>query len=142
MASYTILRFIGWAFLPDLATRYILRVSSSVKFLPSSYATRYRCVYSFVVLVFLCYNLVEGARTVEPNLYDMLGVNPLAEEQTLKLAFRQFAKRYHPDKLARNSGSGDDVFIAVRDAFEALKNPVVRFAYDRLVSLCSRVCAF
>jgi hypothetical protein len=48
----------------------------------------------------------------------MLGVN-------VQVAFRQFAKRYHPDKLARNSGSGDDVFIEVR---VYLKNPVVRFA--------------
>jgi DnaJ-class molecular chaperone len=30
---------------------------------------------------------------------------------------------------------GEALFITVRDAFEALKNPTVRFAYDRLASV-------
>jgi hypothetical protein len=50
------------------------------------YATRYYYVFSFVVLVSLCYNLVEGARTVEPNLYDMLGVNAQTLVQTVRQA--------------------------------------------------------
>ena len=45
-----------------------------------------RVFFSFVVLVvlvFLCYNLVEGARAVEPNLYDKL--NPLADSDSQPL---------------------------------------------------------
>jgi hypothetical protein len=140
--SYSILRFIAWTFLPDVLTHHILRLSNSIPFLPHpppqpntpAYATRYRYVFSFVVLAFLSYNLVEGARAMEPNFYEMLGVGPLAEDQTLKLAFRQFAKIYHPDKLAKDGiRNGEELFMVVRDAFEALKNPVVRFAYDRSV---------
>jgi DnaJ-class molecular chaperone len=88
-------------------------------------------VFSFVVLAFLLYNLLEGSWLMEPSFYELLGVDRQAEEQTLRLAFRQLAKRYHPDKVAKDVNRGDDVFIKVRDAFEALKNPVVRFAYDR-----------
>lgn len=64
-----------------------------------------------------------------PNYYEILGVAPAADENALKLAFRQFAKRYHPDRVGPQ---GEALFIRVRDAFEALKNPTVRFAYDRL----------
>jgi DnaJ-class molecular chaperone len=67
---------------------------------------------------------------MEPSFYQLLGVDQQAEEQALRLAFRQLARRYHPDKVAKDL-NGEEVFIMVRDAFEALKNPVVRFAYDR-----------
>jgi curved DNA-binding protein CbpA len=67
-----------------------------------------------------------------PNYYEILGVAPSADENALKLAFRQFAKRYHPDRVGPQ---GEALFITVRDAFEALKNPTVRFAYDRLASV-------
>jgi DnaJ-class molecular chaperone len=66
---------------------------------------------------------------MEPNFYELLGMTSEAEEGTLKLAFRQFAKRNHPDKVTGR----EEVFIAVKDAFQALKDPVVRFAYERSV---------
>lgn len=63
-----------------------------------------------------------------PNYYELLGVEPTAEENVLKIAFRQFARKYHPDRVGPQ---GETMFIEVRDAFEALKNPVTRYAYDR-----------
>lgn len=54
----------------------------------------------------------------------------MADEKDLKVAFRAFAKRYHPDRVGKEFESR---FIAVRDAYDALKNPVTRFAYDRYV---------
>lgn len=63
-----------------------------------------------------------------PSFYEILGVAPNVDENGLKLAFRAFAKKNHPDKVG---AEGVDLFMQVRDAFEALKDPVVRFAYDR-----------
>lgn len=40
------------------------------------------------------------------------------------------ARLYHPD---RAGADGEAIFIIVRNAFEALSDPVKRFAYDRLV---------
>ena len=67
---------------------------------------------------------------MEPNFYQILGAPPNADETELKLGFRQFAKRNHPDRpeIGKN---GEERFMMDRDAFEALKDPVVRFAYDR-----------
>lgn len=63
-----------------------------------------------------------------PNYYEILGVSPTSDESSLKSAFRQFAKKNHPDRVGVQ---GEQLFMEVRDAFEALKNPVTRFAYDR-----------
>ena len=71
---------------------------------------------------------------MQPNFYQILGVSPNVDETGLKLAFRAFAKRHHPDRPEVGK-EGEVMFMAVRDAFEALKDPVVRFAYDRCVRL-------
>jgi len=74
------------------------------------------------------YTLVQSSRAMPPNFYEILNVRPDVDENGLKLAFRTFAKRYHPDRVGPQ---GEELFMYVRDAFEALKDPVVRFAYDR-----------
>ncbi|KAG8964188.1 hypothetical protein FRC03_002132 [Tulasnella sp. 419] len=58
----------------------------------------------------------------------MLKVSMDADEADLKIAFRNFARRFHPDKVGPG---GEALFMKVRDAYEALKNPSKRFAYDR-----------
>ena len=73
-----------------------------------------------------------------PNFYEILGVRPDVDENGLKLAFRAFAKRYHPDRPGVGS-QGAEMFMYVRDAFEALKDPVMRFAYDRYVPLLNLI---
>ncbi len=52
------------------------------------------------------------------------------DEAGLKAAFKGFAKRYNPDRPGVGR-DGEEVFMRVRTMFEALKDPVVRFAYDR-----------
>ena len=59
-------------------------------------------------------------------------MRPDADDNTLKIAFRHFAKRNHPDRPEVGE-EGAELFRVVRDAFEALRDPVVRFAYDRYV---------
>jgi DnaJ-class molecular chaperone len=67
---------------------------------------------------------------MQPNFYQILSVPHAVDEAGLKAAFRQFAKKNHPDRpgVGRH---GEELFIMVRDVYEALKDPVVRFAYDR-----------
>lgn len=135
MAYSIILGMIGWSVLPDFATTYTLRfIHGQMKNPPSPrtplYVQHYRYTFAFVVLAYLLYNLVQSSNSVPPNFYQILGVPHDVDDNGLKLAFRQFAKRYHPDKPGIGPG-GAEMFMRVRDAFEALKNPVVRFAYDR-----------
>ena len=64
------------------------------------------------------------------DYYETLGVQRDASEQDLKSAFRRLAKDHHPD---RNSGdaSAEQKFKEIAEAYEALKDPQKRAAYDQ-----------
>jgi len=62
------------------------------------------------------------------NYYDLLQISPHAEGETVERVFRIFAKRYHPD----NPVTGDaDRFVRLTEAYETLRDPVRRAAYDK-----------
>ncbi len=62
--------------------------------------------------------------------YETLGITREAGEREIKSAFRKLAKECHPD---RNNGDPDSEqrFKEVNEAYEALKDPQRRAAYDR-----------
>lgn len=64
------------------------------------------------------------------DYYDVLGVERSVDEKALKSAFRKMAMKYHPDK---NPGDekAEQNFKEVNEAYEALKDPQKRAAYDR-----------
>ncbi|KAH8826968.1 hypothetical protein DL96DRAFT_1710124 [Flagelloscypha sp. PMI_526] len=135
----TSLSIAGWAFIPDYATGILVRYMHSyvfakwLKITPPQPGTRQyqnhiRWTFAVAVLGFLLYNMISSAQSMRPSFYELMGVGPSVDEAGLKQAFRQFARKYHPDRVGPQ---GEAVFIAVRDAFEALKDPVKRYAYDR-----------
>lgn len=133
-----VLRFAGWSFLPDFITSRAVQVMHTtlfpmLKLTPPpprtpAYVKQYRYVFSVVVLGYLLYNFVEASNGMPANFYEMLGVQPAADDGQLKQAFRGFAKKNHPDRVGPQ---GELLFVSVRDAYESLKDPVRRFAYDR-----------
>lgn len=67
---------------------------------------------------------------METDFYQVLGVERTADSATIKSAYRKLAKEYHPD---RNGGckENEDKFKAISAAYECLKDPQKRAAYDR-----------
>ena len=68
--------------------------------------------------------------TTETDLYELLGVSRDADGATIKSAYRKLAMKHHPD---RNPGctESEGKFKAVSAAYEVLKDPQKRAAYDR-----------
>ena len=68
--------------------------------------------------------------TTEMDYYEVLGCARDADPGTIKAAYRKLAMRYHPDK---NGGCKEHEakFKAVNEAYDCLKDPQKRAAYDR-----------
>src|SRR6186713_2720261 len=67
---------------------------------------------------------------MKADFYETLGVQKTADEKALKVAFRKLAMQFHPD---RNPGdkSCEHKFKEINEAYETLKDPQKRAAYDR-----------
>lgn len=69
------------------------------------------------------------------DYYDVLGVAPNAGAEEIKRAYRQLARRYHPDI------SGDDraaAFLEVSRAYEVLRDRQRRRSYDARLAAAPR----
>ena len=64
------------------------------------------------------------------DYYEILGVKSGATEQDLKSAFRRTAKDCHPD-VAPGDKNAEQRFKELNEAYEVLKDPQKRAAYDR-----------
>jgi len=64
------------------------------------------------------------------DYYELLEVERTADHKTIKTSFRRLAMQYHPD---RNPGDheAEARFKAINEAYDCLKDPQKRAAYDR-----------
>lgn len=137
--------WVGWRYVPEFISGHLLvqfhRFYPNIFGRPApapgtlQYVKHRRFMYALVVFGYALYTFYGAATSIGPNLYELLGVSPSSDEAALKAAFRAFARKYHPDRAGPQA---ETLFMEVRDAYEALKDPVTRFAYDRWESCTFR----
>lgn len=127
--------WLAWAFVPDLATKFILDALYSTRILqrPTEKDITWQHNARTRVILISAYLLCQFAYALsEPkaNAYRLLGVNQEASLEAIRKAFRRLAMMYHPDKAGSHR---EHLFIALRRSHDVLSDPVKRFAYDRWV---------
>src|SRR6202045_5439292 len=66
------------------------------------------------------------------DYYEVLGVARGADADAVKRAYRKLARKYHPD--VSKEKNAESKFKEVQEAYEVLKDPEKRAAYDQLGS--------
>src|SRR3954451_22325863 len=67
----------------------------------------------------------------EKDYYEILGVKKTATEAELKKAYRDLAKKFHPDKNKGNK-EAENRFKEISEAYAVLSDKEKRDQYDRL----------
>lgn len=65
----------------------------------------------------------------QKDYYDILGVSRDADDATIKKAFRQLSKKYHPD--INHEPGAEQKFKDVNEAYQVLSDPQKRAAFDQ-----------
>ncbi len=74
-----------------------------------------------------------GLITSGHDFYATLQLAPDADEATIKAAYREMARRYHPDVAA--DPRAHEQMVALNEAYEVLGNARLRYAYDHVHEL-------
>lgn len=66
------------------------------------------------------------------NYYDLLGVSQIASDEEIRKAFRRKIIKVHPDH--NKASDANQRTIELTEAYEVLKNPATRTAYDKILN--------
>lgn len=69
------------------------------------------------------------------DYYKILGIDKNASQEEIKKAFRQLARKYHPDVAGKES---EEKFKEINEAFQVLSDPQKRSQYDQFGSAAFR----
>ena len=86
--------------------------------------------FSLAILILLISLCLVPLIFAAQDYYKLLGVKRDASEQDLKRAFKKLSLKYHPDKNRGNAEDAKNKFAEIVNAYETLRDPEQRQAYD------------
>jgi HEAT repeat protein/DnaJ-domain-containing protein 1 len=73
---------------------------------------------------------MPAAGSAEYTYYDILSISPKANDDQIRMAYREQARYYHPDVTELDSTVAAAKLKIINEAYETLKDPDKRRAYD------------
>jgi len=67
------------------------------------------------------------------NYYKLLGIDPKADQQTVKRAYLDAVRKWHPDKNPDRIEEAEEKTKVLNQAYPVLKDPETRKNYDRML---------
>ena len=67
----------------------------------------------------------------EKDYYEILGAKKDASQDDIKKAFRQLARKYHPD-LNKGSKEAEEKFKEINEAYQVLSDPQKKTQYHQI----------
>jgi len=80
---------------------------------------------------------MSSAGRPTPDYYAVLGVTREVSPDGLRNAYRRMARRYHPDRNLDDPAGAAKTFVLVKEAYDVLRHPETRRAYDAATDLDS-----
>ena len=81
----------------------------------------------------------QKAKSPQKTVYDVLGVSPTAPQKVIRDKFRELAKKYHPDRVAKLSPdvqeNAKQKMKEINLAYDQIEDSKKRQAYDRKIGL-------
>jgi curved DNA-binding protein len=71
--------------------------------------------------------------------YKVLGISEKATDQQIKDAYKQLAKKWHPDKNLDNKKRADQMFNIISEAYQILSNKKSRKLYDQNININNNI---
>ncbi|CAF4607032.1 unnamed protein product, partial [Rotaria sp. Silwood2] len=95
-------------------------------------------IYLLIFLNFFVINvhsLIDGLYCGKENCYDLLNVTRAANKQEIVKAYRNLARKYHPDvaKTSKDKEIYTEKFRTFANAYEILRDEETRADYDRML---------
>lgn len=84
-------------------------------------------MYCNLVLAYFCVLFGFAIAGIDP--YHVLGISRNSDDKTIKSAYRQLSKQYHPDK--NQSPEAHDRFIEIGEAYDILSDEQKKLNFDR-----------
>lgn len=105
----------------EITKTWTIRIPKSMYNEAKQFITKY--LESLIVEIEQKREKEENVKKKPKDYYEILGVNKNSSENDIKTAYRQLAKKYHPDLNKTNEAQ--ERFIEIQEAYSNLLNPEV-----------------